>query len=404
MHVVKNDPSLVAFQSQLQAWAADPTCAADTVLQSRSSLSLADQIAFFALLVAIFRSSGQSSSQQAMLQLYSDDLQSVIDASPSDFQSYYTAFPGQDPVLLTTLAMCNGGKVGDVVSDQQAAASDLCVLPTDVSNGCGSLPPSHTELKRDTASKSFKRHKSLNETFFARHIKQTRNISPSNDETIFGPGQIPSYAAMMRAVMNGLMTFQYTRLVQIGDSEASADNFLGPTNQQQGILEVAWLVGTGNAVANLNADYQEFEGTDLTERPPPDSFFVMHFHIDHVLTANDGNAYVGVYAYNAFHGQYVNGDNRVDGNSRGRNARTPLMQCDGYAGPAGGEDRYIYPGLNTNYNSIDSVFLEYLHDELGVLTANRVQAVSLYLVSFSPFITLLILPLPRFRVEGVRNL
>lgn len=60
-------------------------------------------------------------------------------------------------------------------------------------------------------------------------------------------------------------------------------------------------MGPGNSVAQVNEGCQEFEGTDLTANPPPDTFFVMHFHIDHGLTDNSGS-YVGVYAYNTFHG------------------------------------------------------------------------------------------------------
>lgn len=106
----------------------------------------------------------------------------------------------------------------------------------------------------------------------------------------------------MTAVMNGEMTFQYYNLIQIRDSAAALDHFLGPTNQQQGIIEIAWLMGDNNEIANVNANYQEFGGTNLNLQPPdgpPDTFFVMHFHVDHILY--DGNTpYIGIYAFNAF--------------------------------------------------------------------------------------------------------
>ncbi|KAF2996314.1 hypothetical protein E8E14_001197 [Neopestalotiopsis sp. 37M] len=379
-----NDPTLADFNSKLQAWADDPTCAAKTVLK-RSSLSASDQLDFFTTLTALFRSGGQSSSQAAELQLYINNLESVLDASPSDFVNYYDAFPGVDPVQLTSQAMCNGASVGDTISDQHNTETDICLLPTDVnSDGCGSLTPKHDEFKKRVVRKSIEivDIRSLNDTFY-NYIQSLkidvvkRVISASEDGTVLGPGQQPSYAALMTAVINGEMTFQYSRLVQIGDSSAAFDNFRGPTDQQQGILEVAWLMGENNQVGNLNSNYQEFDGTDITVNPPPDSFLVMHFHIDHVLTDESGNPYVGIYAYNAFHGQYVNNQNRVDGNSvntgQQRNRRTALMQCPGYGGPQG-NNRYVYPGYEVNANHIDSVFMNHLYQQ-GILTRDRVAPI-----------------------------
>lgn len=325
---------------------------------------------------------------QAELQLYIDNLESTLGASSSDFLAYYDAFPGEDPLTLTSQVMCSGSNVGDVISDQNSTETALCKLPTDVNpTGCGSLGVVHDETKRDTSSF---RLATLNETFLLDHIskvllnkraeahvKEARVLSPSEDQSIVGPGQQPSYAALMNAVMSDEMTFQYTRLVQIGDSSAAFDNMMGPTSQQQGILEVAWLMGTGNNVANLNSNYQEVGGTDLTARPAPDSFFVMHFHIDHVLT-DGGDAYLGIYAYNAWHGQYINGQNRVDGNSvttgSMRNLRTHLVECPGYGGPTG-NNQYVYPGYEVDGSQIDSVFLNYLSAQ-GILTRAAVEDVS----------------------------
>lgn len=118
-----------------------------------------------------------------------------------------------------------------------------------------------------------------------------------------GPNQQPSIAALMTAVLNGEMTFQYYNVIQINDRTAAFDNFFGPTNNQQGIVELAWLMGENNQITNVNPNYQEFGGTDITVRPPngpPDMFFVMHFHVDHIMYDDSGRPFVGIYAYNAF--------------------------------------------------------------------------------------------------------
>lgn len=312
-------------------------------------------------MTALFRSGAQSSLQVAEEQLYTSLLQDTLGASPGDFQQYYAAFPGVDQTILTSEAFCSGEKVGDVISDQNATASDLCVLPTDVNpTGCGSLGKSHSNMRREL-------------------LKNKRVISPAHQD-VEGPGDRPSIGLLMRAVMNGDMTFQYVNLVRITDSSAAADVITGPTNSQQGVLEVAWLMAPNNDPSQIDDRWQQFGGTDLTTRPAPDSFFVMHFHIDHLLYDDTtGDWYAGAYAYNAFHGQYINNANRVDGNSvrastSQRNERTSLVTCPGYAGPAPlNADLYMYPGWNVDSSNVESEFLGYLQrqgifDRTGVLS------------------------------------
>jgi len=260
------------------------------------------------------------------------------------------------------LYFCNGENISTTIQDTVTDQSQ-CVLPTAVqSQGCRG-PPSHDEFKIRVKNRS-----TLTQPFSPKDAdpkKKKRTISPSHDGRIIGSNQEPSIAALMTAVMNDEMTFQYVNLVRINDLAAGADNFGGPTNNQQGIIELAWLMGTNNDYTDVNANYQEFGGTDLTVQPPngpPDMFFVMHFHVDHVLYDDSGTPYVGIYAYNAFHGQYVNGRNRVDGNSNNRNQRTPIVECPGYGGPQG-NNRYVYPGWadpNTDTESITYTFLNYL--------------------------------------------
>lgn len=199
--------------------------------------------------------------------------------------------------------------------------------------------------------------------------------------------------------MNGDFTYQYRNLQRIND----VDGYEGPGNGgQQGILELAWLMGTNNDVQNVQAQYQEFQGTDTTQNPPPDIFFVVHFHVDHVFNDpnNDNGQYLGIYSWNAFvsssekqmgtqrplgrawlirvqHGQYVNNENRVDGNARSsRNARTILAECPSYAG-FWTADEYFYPGYDTDDPDDEaSVFLQYLFNQ-NLLTRNSVLEVSI---------------------------
>lgn len=76
----------------------------------------------------------------------------------------------------------------------------------------------------------------------------------------------------------------------------------GPTNQEQGIIEIAWLMGLQNTVGNVQPDFQEYSGTDTTMGPPdgpPDILFVVHLHVDHVLNDLNGNSFLGIYALTA---------------------------------------------------------------------------------------------------------
>ena len=108
----------------------------------------------------------------------------------------------------------------------------------------------------------------------------------------------------MNAARNGQFTFQYTNLQRIANLNG-ADFMNGPLNEQQGILELAWLMGTGNAVDNVLPEFQEFDGTDTTVNPPPDIFFVVHLHIDHVIYDEDENPYLGIYAMVGFVSKYI---------------------------------------------------------------------------------------------------
>ena len=190
---------------------------------------------------------------------------------------------------------CNGNNVSAVIQGQKKE-QDLCILPTTIqSKGCGTTPK-HDETKLKARLNELSLVSGFDTPIFS---KEKRTISPS-EEPVIGPDQEPSIQSMMEAVMNGEFTFQYTNVIRIADSNAQTDLFPGPLNQQQGILEMAWLLSEDNNPGHVNANYQEFGGTDLTARPPPDMFLVMHFHVDHILHDDSGNAYVGIYAYNAF--------------------------------------------------------------------------------------------------------
>lgn len=402
-----NNPQLAAFKSQLQAFAAQPTCAAGALLkrdvvmtqylgvpsapenvneveaplpqtrrllQERSGLlSVTDLDTLFQALTRIYSSGPQTSLGQAEAQLVSQYLEPVWGVSQSDVGGYYGAFPGYDPLVLTYELGCNGGNVSAVVKSETNDNTALCVLPTAVnSNGCGSLPPKHDEQKRawptDNSTVAIDLQDLIQwaDRAVPRGRLTRRRISPSDDPDISGTGQEPSYANLLNAIMHGEFTFQYTDLVQINDLQVVADHFAGPEDQQQGIIEIAWLMAQNNNVNSVFPEYQEYDGSEPPEEngrsPPADLFFVMHLHVDHLLL--DGNdEYLGVYAITVFHGQYINDRNRVDGrsNNRGsnRNRRTPLLECPGYSGPQG-NNAYTYPNWQVDQDSILSGFLAYL--------------------------------------------
>lgn len=72
------------------------------------------------------------------------------------------------------------------------------------------------------------------------------------------------------------------------------------------------------------------------------------------------------------HGQFVNANNRVDGNSNTKNARTPLFQCPGYTGVFT-LNEYADPGFNKDRGDNLSLFLQYLGQE--IITRNTVLPV-----------------------------
>lgn len=99
------------------------------------------------------------------------------------------------------------------------------MLPTDVNpQDCGDLSIVHDDLKRRSLRErtyvKILDIQGCNNTFYE-YIQSLglseRAISVSQDDTITGPGQEPSYALLMRAVINGDMAFQYPRLVQISE-------------------------------------------------------------------------------------------------------------------------------------------------------------------------------------------
>lgn len=124
---------------------------------------------------------------------------------------------------------------------------DLCILPPTVQPQGYRSPPTHNEFKLRLKARSTQTGLEC----YPKKPDKKRTILPSKDGTIVGPNQEPSIAALITAVMNGEMILQYYNLIQIRDSAAALDNFLRLKNEQQGIIEVAWLVGGNNAIANV---------------------------------------------------------------------------------------------------------------------------------------------------------
>lgn len=88
------------------------------------------------------------------------------------------------------------------------------------------------------------------------------------------------------------------------------------------------------------------------EDNPQDNYIVIHLHIDHLYHDRGTNTvYPGVQTVQAFHGQYIRNNQRVDGNSvntggrqnRGRNNRVSVLECQI---DQGGNYEYWYPGYN----------------------------------------------------------
>ncbi len=301
-----------------------------------------------------------------------------LDLPPAMHPPYLGAY--DDPIEAMNEILCSGTLAKQLIQDVQAEAAQICVLPTAVNpRGCPvlqqSIPGPHKEKRKrrqwwewTTANASLKRR----EEAAGGHVLEPRTIS---DVPYSVPksqtGGRPTIGALMEAVVNGRMSFQYRRLEAInGGSE--------------GILEVAWLMAPNNNRLQLDTNLQESEGTDV-RTGVPDAFFVMHFHVDHLLRDSPDDTYhLGIFTFNAFHGQVIDRvTNRVNGRAlQAQNLRTELFRCPGHRGGLPSPDgQFFYPGYPSREQpTIFSDFAHYLWGQ-GILTADIFNSVS---CSFSP--------------------
>ncbi|MCJ1347171.1 hypothetical protein MMC31_005392 [Peltigera leucophlebia] len=245
----------------------------------------------------------------------------ILGIDPLDFVAQYKSHPEVDPRVLTEATICLGHGARQYLLQDQPAVQSSCILPRTINRGATCDPSLRPSI-------------------------QKRGIDEDWDTTAPSCQQRPSIGFMLKAILNNRFTFQYTRLIGTRDFD---DSVAGP----QGLVELAWLMGP-----NIRSVDPLYQGENNN---PPDLFFVMHFHVDHTVRANNRNLFPGIFAVNAFHGQFVNNRNRVDGNS-GRNQRTQrtnVLECEGrYRGETLAQ-RYWYPGYTpANGNNPSEVLWE----------------------------------------------
>jgi len=161
-----------------------------------------------------------------------------------------------------------------------------------------------------------------------------RNLAQNEDPTAIGPDNEPSWGLMIRAIIDGHMTFVYEQVIATRGGEL--------------ILEIAWRLPAGTGFGGVDPRYQDHNSFDADG--DPDRFVIFHFHADHLVFR--GEYRVGIYGVVAFHAQDFTDNThpwrRIDGNrDTTRNRRSHIINCN-TGDEATDQTLYWYPGDLTN--------------------------------------------------------
>lgn len=317
-------PELDAFQDLLDLFKNNPTCSGGLEWSSatkRQSSLTGDQLSqLVTYLTQIFLSNGKSSLQVQERQAFDQTLGPVLGANSSNFQGLYGVFPGIDSLWITQEFLCQGMNAATAINQIAALPGQVCQLPSAVN-------PAATQRRPDPPAPPYDE---LRKRYIDVNLGIVRPATPGH----------PPILLFLLAILNNDFTFLYSRITQINANDINGGT-LG-----RGLVEIAWLMG--NDASNINSIYQSDHTGD------PDVYFVMHFHIDHILDNGQGQAYPGVYLVDAFHGQRVRrgtgvNNNRIDGRQNGigeNQQRAVVFQCE--------NDEYWYPGREQGDNTDDA--------------------------------------------------